>query len=115
MKHNITCDDCTKKPHCKVPCIFVDKLAGHGKRLQERLAPPTVESSARKYGTHSRVLADMIGEKRKGKRSILDVREIPCLKKRAIAALLYAHIKPNEMVDLLIMAERTIYRHINGK
>ena len=111
---DITCNDCSKKAHCKTPCVFIDKLAGKGKALRERLAPLVVlEHIAVNHETHSRVLADIIEAKRK--RSISDVRNIPCIKKRAIAALLYANIKPYEMADLLIMAERTIYRHINGK
>lgn len=115
MTLDISCNDCSKKPHCKTPCIFIDKLVGHGKRLQEYLAPPTVEDSARKYGTHSRVLADMVGAKKEIKRTIADIRGIPCLKRRTIAALLYANIKPSEMLGLLIMSRATLYRLIKGE
>ena len=103
----LTCKECSKDTSCKNPCIFIDHLAGRGKGRREALAPPLPDED-KDYKKILIMMQQSIESNRNT--TIKEVRQIPDINIRTIAALLYAQIPIKDIAYQLDKSERTIRR-----
>jgi hypothetical protein len=107
----LTCQECSKKEHCKAPCIFVDKIAGGKKSCRELIPPPEPPETGRDY---KEVLIELQLSRVK-QYNISDIRDINDIRVRAIAAMTYANISKADQARMMNISVRTIERQAGLK
>ena len=109
-------DDCYACIHvrsCASPCLYlsiIHNLAGSNKALQELLPPPDITDR-----THQEDYKAILIEQQDNKAAtititIKEIREVQPTLKRAVTAMLYAHLTIKEISEVLDKSERTIRR-----
>ena len=118
------CQDCLKAKGCVTPCLYVElvsKLAKDHKSIRERLAPPDIsEINNLEYDPEESVLVnrgykDMLAEKKQirehnKKITIKEVRSLPNMMQKAVAAMLYAELTIGEISEIIDKSESTVRR-----
>ena len=100
----MSCDQCANRPTCKYPCYYLaQELAG----LEvHRRGPLSKREPTEDYKA---LIARIISQKAENLTS--EIREIPDMRLRGIAAMLNADMPVREIVRLRL-SKSTLYQHI---
>lgn len=109
-------DDCYACNHvksCISPCLYlsiIHQLAGKNKALQELLPPPDITDKTYQEDYKTILIDQQHNKATTTHITIKEIREIQPALKRAVTAMLYAHLTIKEISEALDKSERTIRR-----
>ena len=120
-------DDCSGCSHyitCATPCLYIGivrDLAGRGKSLQERLAPPDIsiinnlevlpgDTAPTNIDYNTMLARSKDARDNAITITIKEIRELPNLMKKAVAAMLYAGITIDDIAVIIDKSTKTVRR-----
>lgn len=108
------CTQCKARKYCKTPCPPVDSLADGNEPLREALID--IDLAVSEYRDYKEALAELqsAAESRERQISIADIRAIPDISLRLIAAASYAEIPIKTIANHLHLSRRTIYYQLDN-
>lgn len=103
----MSCEGCAHFSDCRVPCKYIEQLAGKTVPLREKLLDVDVDVIL--AGDYKAVLSEW----KNGSDAAEVLRSIPDMRTRAVVAMLFAGLRENSIAAMLGVSTRSIYRLVS--